>query len=1184
MKGFYKCLCIAFQVFLILSLATASENGNAARRSKGSQFKNPIAANITRAGFFSQGRLAVKLKQDIHVLGKSTNARSLNAKLNKHNVYAIERAFPFLVNSSKKGADELLRIYYLKYAGAELPQHVAADFSSDQNVEYACGVPAFRLDDTPNDPSFNQQLHLGIVRAEQAWDVVKGETGDVVIAIVDGGTDWEHEDIAANIWVNDDEIANNGIDDDNNGFIDDIRGWNFATNSNDPKGRPSQLGTYQHGTHVSGIAAAVTNNAIGVSGSSWNCTIMPVNIASTSANNDSTLGDSFGGVVYAIDNDADIINASWGFTIPIESRSAALSVIQMEQDIIDFGLANGSLLVSSAGNDGQSDEQIFAFPANLNGVLSVGNTDNSDRKAFSSNYGTIVGVFAPGGGVLSTFPNNEFGNISGTSMSSPLVAGIAGLVKTLHPDWSPDQVREQVRVTADNIDSKNPNFAGLLGNGRVNAFRAVTESSPAVQVAGVSFSDTGGDGRVDVGEPVDLTVRFTNYLADVSNVSFNLTSEDANITLVSPNANLATLNTGDTSSVTFQFSLSNSVKDGYNPRFITNISSGQYSDRDFFEITLNPPQVLDHNTGTVTATITNKGNIGFTGFAGTPGSGFIFNGTNFLFEGSFILGIDANRVSDAIRAGVSSEQDDDFGAISPLILTQGQVSDEFGRVVLDDAFAENPIGVEISQESFAYQKEPFTDFVIFKYTIKNISGANISNLWAGLFFDWDINPDSNDHARFDQSKSLGYVLNNATNPTQIAATKVLTPLGATSFRAIDNPSEIYGGTGNDGFTDFEKWSFLSGGIQTQSLDLTDVSTLTSTGPFTLGADESVEVAFAVIGASSATDLTLNAQLAQQLWDNDLIPEADVDPPITTTSVLQNPAASKYADIVVVADRLLQSEPIVQIAAAGDTTTVSMSLLPGASSAYSGSFEFTETGAHRIYTIAVSATNGVDSTQSRVFSIALAKPGIPTIISTINNKATLKINEEAIQSETYFMADSGELDGDDFFSFGPKKEFTTALTLEIAYNDADFNDPGKIFIYQRRGDEWVALETRVFPALRKARANVSMLGKFKIASDADFGGTNLVPEDFSLSQNYPNPFNPTTVIEYALPVDDFVELVIFNALGQAVKTLHQGRQFAGTYQVSWDGTDKRGNQAASGIFFYRIKAGNFVKTQKMILLR
>ncbi|MFQ5677757.1 MAG: peptidase S8, partial [bacterium] len=266
---------------------------------------------------------------------------------------------------------------------------------------------------------------------------------------------------------------------------------------------------------------------------------------------------------------------------------------------------------------------------------------------------------------------------------------------------------------------------------------------------------------------------------------------------------------------------------------------------------------MDHNTGNLTTTITNPGNIGFTGFADvTPGSGFIFKGTNFLFEGGLMVGTGAGKVSDAIRAGVSSEQDDDFKPISPLILTEGQVSDEFGRVVLDDAFAENPIGVEITQESFAYKEEPFTNFVIFKYTIKNVSGANLSNLWAGLFFDWDINTDANDFARFDSGKNLGYAMNNGSNPTQIAATKVLTSPGASSFRAINNPNEIFGGTGNDGFTASEKWTFLSSGIQRQTLDQTDVSTLTSTGPFTLNPDEKVEVAFAVIGASSATQLAL----------------------------------------------------------------------------------------------------------------------------------------------------------------------------------------------------------------------------------------------------------------------------------------------------------------------------------------
>ncbi|MFQ5677758.1 MAG: S8 family serine peptidase, partial [bacterium] len=235
--------------------------------------------------------------------------------------------------------------------------------------------------------------------------------------------------------------------------------------------------------------------------------------------------------------------------------------------------ANGSLFVNSAGNTSEDNSTVFSFPSNLNGVLAVGSTTNNDIKSSFSNYGLPVQVYAPGDQVLSAVPDNGYALWSGTSFSSPLTAGVAALVKTQHPDGSADQDREQIRVTADNIDSNNPNFAGLLGNGRVNAFRAVTESSPAVQVADVSFSDTGGDGRVDVGETANLTVRFTNFLANATNLSFDLTSQDANISIVNSSGNLAALNTGDTLGVTFQFSLANSVQEGYTTRFITNISS-----------------------------------------------------------------------------------------------------------------------------------------------------------------------------------------------------------------------------------------------------------------------------------------------------------------------------------------------------------------------------------------------------------------------------------------------------------------------------------------------------------------------------------------------------------------------------------------------------------------------------------
>ncbi len=346
----------------------------------------------------------------------------------------------------------------------------------------------------------------------------------------------------------------------------------------------------------------------------------------------------------------------------------------------------------------------------------------------------------------------------------------------------------------------------------------------------------------------------------------------------------------------------------------------------------------------------------------------------------------------------------------------------------------------------------------------------------------------------------------------------------------------------------------------------------------------MEVAFAVIGGASTSDLAANASAAQFLWDNDLIPVVDQRPPGISTSVLQNPAASKYADIVVVADRPLLSAPVVTVSVGNQTATVEMTAIPGAGATYRGAFEFTQSGSHTIQTTAVGALNGVDSTATRSFGVALARPGVLTTLSALNKKALLQVSENAVRDETYFVADYHEADGDLIYDFGPRLEFSELLSIEIEYLPERFRDPGKIFIYYKQGEEWAPLQTQVFAESHRAKALVSQLGEFKISYDEEFDGTNLVPTEFSLRQNYPNPFNPTTIIEYSLPRDENVELIVFNSLGQTVKALHSGEQLAGNHQVQWDGRDEQGQPVGSGVFFYRIKMGDFVRTHKMILLR
>ena len=788
----------------------------------------------------------------------TTGIVSLDERFREIGVIELRQLLPSrAMHSGIANPVSIESIYNVSYRGDADPQQIAAALTADPNIEYAEPKYTYPLADTPNDPQYAAMSQFPQVQASQAWDVVKGEQGSVVIAVVDGGTDWDHEDLVTNIWTNPGEIAGNGIDDDANGFVDDIRGWNFANSSNDPTGLSNTPQSAGHGTHVSGTAGGVTNNGIGVSSISWNCEIMGICAASPTA--DRIVQFGYDGISYAVANGADIINCSWG---------GAGNASRLEQDVINFAYANNVLIVAAAGNAGSNNDALPHYPSNYNHVLAVGATNKtSDVKAGFSNYGATVDVFAPGVGIYSTTPNNTYSSAySGTSMASPMAAGLAGLVKTANPGHTVDQLREQIRVTCDPIDAVNPGISGLTGKGRINALRAVTDFSiPAIRLSDVSFTDSGSDGIVDAGETIDLTLEFINYLAASGNVSVTLSSEDNLVSVTSEIANLGTMNSNDVLTGSFQFSVSAAATNGHVLRFFLDITDGTYSDRDFFTLTVTPPSFASHNTGILQTSITTQGNIGFTGFDGTPGVGFVYNSNGYLFEGGLMIGTGTGTVSDCIRGADGSTQDDDFLPATGedlSVVSPGAFSNEEGAILLTDSLAATPLGISVLQKSYADNRTENQDFVIFHYTIFNNNATALNNVHAGLFFDWDINSTANDYVRYDSDRNMLYAMNNASAPTRLVGTRLLTNVAGGSFKAVHNSNEIY-----DGFSDSEKWSFLSGGLQTQSLDNTDISTLVGTGPLSIPPNSSVEIAFAVIGANTLADLQQHADNAQTLWDN-----------------------------------------------------------------------------------------------------------------------------------------------------------------------------------------------------------------------------------------------------------------------------------------------------------------------------
>lgn len=278
----------------------------------------------------------------------------------------------------------------------------------------------------PGDPLFVEQYALSGMAG--VWEKATGSSA-TVIAVLDGGVDLEHEDLREKIWINSGEVPANNEDDDGNGFVDDVHGWDFIT------GGPAAESVH-HATHVAGIAAAASDNGIGVAGVDWGARLMSVRVLGRSG-----VGREEGmirAIDYAVANGADIINMS------IEGPTSPVLL-----DAIENAYAAGVVVVAAAGNSGADTARVEPFPAcadvgGVNTVIGVGATDEEGETASFSNYGPCVDVSAPGKNILSTKAGSRYGTMSGTSMSSPFVAGVAGLYLSLHPNAPVNEVIEAI--------------------------------------------------------------------------------------------------------------------------------------------------------------------------------------------------------------------------------------------------------------------------------------------------------------------------------------------------------------------------------------------------------------------------------------------------------------------------------------------------------------------------------------------------------------------------------------------------------------------------------------------------------------------------------------------------------------------------------------------------------------------
>ncbi|MBS4028058.1 MAG: S8 family serine peptidase [Ignavibacteriales bacterium] len=858
---------ILFVVFLFLLINTVSFSGALTTNQRKSLplDKVPnVELKTPETSEYFPDRIIVKLMPNVvpSISKTGFGIPSLDLNLSHIIVSSVEPMFRKPVTPKKQDDVDISKFYVVTYSAPIDPFTLANELSALDEVQYAEPWFIYKPSFTPNDPSYGLQWGLPKVNAPAAWDIEQG-SDTVKIGIVDSGVEWTHQDLSANIWNNPNEIPNNNTDDDNNGFIDDIHGWDFAGaqwQNIQGDNNPSPMGSNNdHGTHVSGIASASTNNSTGVAGLGFNCKILPVKC---SADNDTRGPGGVGyiltgyqGIAYAAMMGADAINCSWG----------GGGGSQTEQDLINFATQQGSLVIAAAGNDNSSG---FFSPAGYQNVIGVAATGTNDARASYSNYGENIDVCAPGSNIYSTIYSNTYTYLSGTSMASPFVAGLAGLVKSHFPNYTAQQVGEQMRVTCDNIDGINPGYAGQLGRGRINANTALTNTTlPSIRMTSLAISDSfggNGNGYPQPSETLSINNVFQNFLAATSNATVQLTTTNTYVTIVSGTfaiGALGTLQTITNSATPFRVFVKANVPQSHKVSMKLTYTDGAFTDIQSFSFLVNPTYQTT-NVNSIQLTLTNNGKLGFFDFPNnTQGVGCIFNGTNHLFEGGLLIGNSTTKLVSVVR-NPNNAQDADFRSNAFFSLTSpGTVSDQDGSTNFTDSGAAtaNRLGLRVREYSYAYSGYPNDKYIIVRYDITNITTAAMSGVYVGQFYDWDLGTATANYSNYDETRSLAYVYDSGPGARrEYIGMRALD--SAAGCRALVNAAGI-------GLTRADKFNWVSQGFVTTTAGPADIHTVISSGPYNIDAGSTQTVAFAIVaGDSSLVNVQENSDAAKVKWE------------------------------------------------------------------------------------------------------------------------------------------------------------------------------------------------------------------------------------------------------------------------------------------------------------------------------
>ena len=822
------------------------------------------------------GRLALKLKP-----GRQPAA--IEQALQKLGASALRQKFPRAQapNREKLGSVDLRTVYQFSIPNTLELSRARAILLATGAVEYVEPLYIRKPMYQPNDPLADStiasltagQYYLKQIKAYRAWDVNKGDSS-IVIGITDGGVRLTHLDLKTQLKHNYADPID-GIDNDNDGFVDNFTGWDLANDDNDAGYDPAIV----HGTLVAGVAAAAVNNGRGLAGVGHSSRFLPLNIYPNTSNG------TFAGIeaiVYAADHGCQVIVMAWG---AVGGYSA------LEQDVMTYAAVNrDAVLVAAAGN---TNANLLFYPASYDHVLSVSGVTSTDQKTTAATYSPRVDLVAPGTSILSAYgyhaangggpADDDYTTVGGTSFSAPMVAGAAALLRRQFPTYTAAQIRAQLRQTTDNIYGVpgNAPFVGRLGTGRLNMVKALTTTN-VTEARVVSSTFIPARPTYNLGDAVSLTVTVQNLLQPVSGLNVTLTSLSPYVTVTQGTfavGNLGTLGQAENAATPFRFTVAasgvplNSVA----PLRYRITTSGGYQFDQLFEVQLNPDYVV-LNAGDLSVALTSRGSIGYDDLYASVGTGVTYRGsTGLLSEGGLLLATSPSRVSDRLRTSGGNSRQSFFRIAQATHQQPGPRADQEMRAVFQDTVppSAHSVGVRVRQRGYSWSQLGRRDFVLLEYSLKNLTADTLRPLYAGLFMDWDL-PNADESGRnaadWDVARNLGYTYA-LMQGNSYAGVRLLRGGEPTTY-AINNAA----GAGTpvrlaDGFSLAEKFLTLSSGTIHSSAVLpsgADVSQVVGTRLARLAPGDSTTVAFAVLAAPTLSQLQQAADSAQAAY-NALLP-------------------------------------------------------------------------------------------------------------------------------------------------------------------------------------------------------------------------------------------------------------------------------------------------------------------------